>query len=86
MEIPSDAQFLGYPVHREDRDDFLVGIEEQAGATNRFWSVRPQDAQVYSQFSGAHEAARRCEGSVVVGIFDTEDKVWVGVTTRDVER
>ena len=80
--IPDDAQFLGYGVHLEASDEFLIICEEQSGVTKKLWSKTPEQAQLFMDFSGAYDIMRKCHGSVVVGIFDGETQMWVAVAQQ----
>jgi hypothetical protein len=79
LNIPADAEFLGYGVHLEESDEFLSELREQGGVTSKIWAKTPEMAKLFMEFSGAYDTSRTCSGSVVVGIFDSEKQVWVAV-------
>jgi len=79
LNIPADAEFLGYGVHLEKSDEFLSEFREQDGVTSKMWVKMPGMAKIFMEFSGAYDTSRKCSGSVVVGIFDSENQVWVAV-------
>lgn len=79
LNIPADAEFLGYGVHLEASDEFLSDYKDQSDVTSKMWAKTPELAKLFEQFSGAYDMTRKCPGAVVVGIFDSEKQVWVAV-------
>lgn len=79
LGVPADAEFLGYGVHLEESDEFLSEFGDQGSVTRKMWVKTPELAKLYMEFSGAYDMSRKCPGSVVVGIFDSEKQVWVAV-------
>lgn len=79
LNIPADAEFLGYGVHLEESDEFLSEFREQGSVISKMWAKTPELAKMFMEFSGAYDTSRKCSGSVVVGIFDSEKQVWVAV-------
>lgn len=79
LNIPAEAEFLGYGIHLEASDEFLSKFDENPGVTQKIWAKTPELAMLFMDFSGAYNMARKCPGSVVVGIFDSESQVWVAV-------
>lgn len=79
LNIPAEAEFLGYGVHLEASDEFLSEYEDIPAMIRKMWAKTPEMAKLFKDFSGAYEVARKCASSVVVGIFDSENKVWVAV-------
>lgn len=75
--LTDDANFLGYGVHQPDRDEFLAEFEYTLAATKRAWAKDPQFAIQYEGFADAYDASRKCPGSIVVGMFDTGDQIYV---------
>lgn len=75
--LPDTAEFLGYGVHLPEPDEFLATFEESAGATKKAWSKDPQAALMADSFADAYETSRKCRGSIVVGMFDLGDQIYV---------
>ncbi len=77
LNIPDEAEFLGYGIHLEVKDEFLSEFSEDKDATRKMWASSPEHAKLFVEFSDAYNIALKCEGSVVVGIFDGEKQMWV---------
>lgn len=82
LGIPADAEFLGYGVHLEASDEFLAEFSGQGSVTSKMWAKTPETAKLFMEFSGAYDTSRKCSGSVVVGIFDSGNQVWVAVAQK----
>lgn len=75
--IPGDAEFLGYAVHLDASDEFLSEFDQSPGVTKKMWAKTPELAKLFMEFADAHDVSRKCAGSAVVAIFDSESQVWV---------
>lgn len=75
--LPDSAEFLGYGIHLPEPDEFLAMFEEAAGATKKAWAKDPQAALTVDNFADAYETSRKCRGSIVVGMFDLGDQIYV---------
>ena len=47
LELPNNAEFLGYVIHLYDQDEFVGKIEETALAINRIYVKFPDLAKIY---------------------------------------
>ena len=43
LNIPADAEFLGYGVHLEESDEFLSEFREQDSVTSKMWVAVAQN-------------------------------------------
>ena len=77
LELPADAKFLGYGIHLQDRDEFLGFINDRPSLTQKAWTKNPVDAVTYGKFADAFADSKRCPDSIVVGIFDLGDQIYV---------
>lgn len=68
--LPNDAEFCGYLVHVEDKDEFLGMIEETDLATKRGFVGNPEHALKFDEFGDAYKVARKEKSEIVVGLFD----------------
>lgn len=75
--LPATAEFLGYGVHLPKPDEFLAMFEETAGATKKAWAKDPQAALPFDNFADAYETSRKCRDSIVIGMFDLGDQIYV---------
>ena len=75
--LPDTAEFLGYGVHNVERDEFLAQFEVTTAVTKRGWAKDPQLAIQHEGFAEAYETSRKCAGSIVVGMFDLGDQIYV---------
>ena len=75
--LPDSAEFLGYGIHLAEADEFLAKFEEVAGAIKKAWAKDPQGALTFDNFAAAYERSRKCRGSIVVGMFDLGDQIYV---------
>lgn len=70
LGLPNDAEFCGYLVHVEDKDEFLGLIEETNLATKRGFVESPEHAKRFDEFGDAFKVARKEKNEIVVGLFD----------------
>ncbi|MFA5170268.1 MAG: hypothetical protein WC426_01785 [Sulfuriferula sp.] len=75
--IPLNTEFLGYSVHLESSDEFIMQFEDNEEATKKTWVKTPEIAKTYTSFIDAYDVSQKCPGSIVVGIFDGEKQIWV---------
>lgn len=83
LSLPDDAEFLGYGVHLPEPDEFLAKFDDDGYATRKVWAKDPQLAIQYEGFADAHEVSRKCVGSIVVGMFDIGDQIFVAGVTEN---
>lgn len=80
LGLPDDAEYLGYAVHHEDRDEFLAKFSD-AAVTLKAWAKTPELALRFGSISEAVETSNKCDGSIVVGMFDIGSQIYVfGIT------
>lgn len=77
LNIPDEAEFVGYGVHLEAKDEFLSDFREDAETTRKMWTKSPEHAKLFAEISGAYDMALKCADSIVVGIFDGKNQMWV---------
>lgn len=75
--LPATAEFLGYGVHLPEFDEFLAMFDQTVSATKKAWTKDPQAALTFDNFAGAYETSRKCRNSIVVGMFDVGDQIYV---------
>ncbi|BBN89447.1 hypothetical protein [Azospira sp. I09] len=64
--LPEDAEYLGYAVHLEKRDEFLAEFVDNEIVTSKVWAKMPELAHTFESISEAIEVSRKCPGSIVV--------------------
>lgn len=77
LSLPDNAVFMGYGIHLEDRDEFLGFIKDGPATTQRAWAKNPVNAMTYGNFSDAFADSKKCPGSIVVGMFDLGNEIYV---------
>lgn len=79
--LSEDARFLGYGVHLEKADEFLAAIDEAHDVIRKTWTKTPEAALTFQSIAYAHDVSKACAGSIVVGMFDAGNQVFVaGIT------
>jgi len=79
--LSQDAKFLGYGIHLEKSDEFLAAFDEVGDVTRKAWAKTPEAALTFQSIADAHDTSKACTGSIVVGMFDTGDQIFVaGIT------
>ena len=82
--LPDHAQFLGYAVHLEAGDEFLAIFKKSVDEVVKAWAKTPEMALSFQSIAQALDASKACPDSIVVGMFDTGDQIFVaGVTGGD---
>jgi hypothetical protein len=79
--LPADAEFLGYGVHIEKSDEFLAEYLDEGEITRKVWAKTPELAKRFVSIADAHDVSKNCKGSIVVGMFDTGDQIFVANIT-----
>lgn len=79
--LSEDAEFLGYGVHLEKADEFLAAFDESREVTRKAWAKTPEAALTFRSISYAHDISKACAGSIVVGMFDIGDQIYVAAVT-----
>lgn len=79
--LSEDAKFLGYAVHLEESDEFLLELVDTPSQTSRMWTKKPELAKTYGRFDLALDDTIKCSGAIVVGIFDTGAQIFVALLT-----
>lgn len=83
LSLPDDAEYLGYAVHLEQRDEFLAEFSNTAEALKKVWAKTPELALRFDSISEAVETSNKCDGSIVVGMFDIGSQIYVfGITEK----
>lgn len=75
--LPDDAEFCGYIVHIEDKDEFLASINETSIAIERTFAKTPELAKRFDEFIDAYDVARADKGEIVVILFDVGNQFHV---------
>lgn len=79
--LSDDAKYLGYAVHLKASDEFLLELVDTTHQVAKTWAKTPELAKRYDRFDLAFADARKCRGAIVVGMFDTGDKIFVATVT-----
>ncbi len=83
LSLPSEAEYLGYAVHLEDRDEFLAEISDTEEMLKKIWAKTPELALRFDSISEAIDTSNKCAGSIVVGMFDVGSQIYVfGITEK----
>ncbi|MCO8044025.1 hypothetical protein NI467_01345 [Acinetobacter bohemicus] len=61
LELPDNAEFLGYVIHLYDQDEFVGKIEENDVAINRIYVKIPDLAQIFDSVEEAIEEALKID-------------------------
>lgn len=61
LELPDNAEFLGYVIHLYDQDEFVGKIEENDLAINRVYVKIPDLAQIFGSVEEAIDEALRID-------------------------
>lgn len=61
LELPDNAEFLGYVIHLYDQDEFVGKIEENDMAINRVYVKIPDLAHVFDSVEEAIEEALKID-------------------------
>jgi hypothetical protein len=75
--LREDAVFLGYAIHIEKSDEFLAVFEITEEMTKRAWAKTPELALRFESVTEAHDASKACKGSIIVGMWDTGEQIFV---------
>lgn len=75
--LPDSAEFIGYGIHLPASDEFLSKFDDDSYVSKKLWSKDPQIAIQYEGFADAYDVSRKCAGTVVVGMFDLGDQIYV---------
>lgn len=70
LGLPNDAEFCGYLIHVEDRDEFLGMIKETSLTIQRGFVGTPESAHRFKTYEEANKLSRSEKHEVVVGLFD----------------
>lgn len=61
LELPDNAEFLGYVIHLYDQDEFVGKIEENDEAINRIYVKIPDLAQIFDSVEDAIDEALKID-------------------------
>jgi len=61
LDLPDNAEFLGYVIHLYDQDEFVGKIEENDVAINRVYVKIPDLAQIFDSVEEAIEEALKID-------------------------
>ncbi|MFK7338725.1 hypothetical protein ABBZ51_04730 [Acinetobacter baumannii] len=61
LELPDNAEFLGYVIHLYDQDEFVGKIEENDVAINRIYVKIPDLAQIFDSVEDAIDEALKID-------------------------
>jgi len=61
LELPDNAEFLGYMIHLYDQDEFVGKIEESDVAINRVYVKIPDLAQIFDSVEEAIDEALKID-------------------------
>lgn len=61
LELPDNAEFLGYVIHLYDQDEFVGNIEENDVAINRVYVEIPDLAQIFDSVEEAIDEALKID-------------------------
>lgn len=74
LGLPPHSRFCGYAIHISDSDEFLLSYNDHEDSISRQWAGRPELALRFDDVVKAHRLARKENGEIVVGVFDTGDQ------------
>lgn len=77
LGLPEDAEFCGYLIHIQDKDEFLHDIIDTPSLTQHIFAKTPELAKRFEVFNDAYELARSEKGEIVVGMFDLGKQLFV---------
>ena len=70
MNLPEDADFLGYLIYDSDSEEFLYKEARTYDKPVRNFSRIPHQAFRFKSFAEAHQQAHKEHGESVVALFD----------------
>lgn len=76
LELPDNAEFLGYVIHLYDQDEFVGKIEENKVAINRIYVKIPDLAQIFDSVEEAINEALKIDKYrlLVCLLFEIDNK------------
>lgn len=74
-DFPAGSRFLGYAVHRQDTDDFLMKMVGSSDATLTSWTPDPSLSKIFSRRAVKTVAARL--NASPVALYDSDERVFV---------
>ncbi len=79
--LKEDAEFLGYGIHLEKSDEFLALFDTSGALEKKAWAKTPELALRFDSIADAHDTSKACRGSIVVGMFDIGEQIFVATIT-----
>jgi len=78
LGIDKRAEFMGFAVHHEKRDEFLFSLEITDGMVRKGWAKTPQLALTYDNQLKTEKIAKKInDGSFAVALFDLDMQILV---------
>lgn len=81
LGLPDSAEFCGYAVHHVEKDEFLANIEDTFAISKRVWAKTPELAKYYDNYGEVYKDSQKCDGSIIVGVFDVGNQLYVANVT-----
>lgn len=79
LGIPKESGFLGYVLHNQMKDDYLLSVRESDQIIRSMYTMFPEKALRFDDHRNALKVCSRFNGDLLIGLlFDAEDKYIVG--------
>jgi len=79
MNLPDTTKFLGYSIHLQEEDEFLMEYEIKPGLlTNMWWTKQPETAKYFKSIKKVEKIKDKIKPEAnVVCVFDTGPQIIV---------
>lgn len=76
MGLPEGTIFLGYSIHLQESDEFLLSYEDNIEMTNMWWTHNPEQVKHFQSFKKVEKIKNKIKPEASVAwLFDTGPQI-----------
>lgn len=77
LGFPEETKFLGYSIHLEESDEYLVDYKLSSEAKSLTWTIRPEIAKHFQSFKEVERTRDKVKScAVIMWVFDTGTHIY----------
>ncbi len=80
MNLPEQTKFIGYAIHLQKEDEFLLNYEDKKYIVNMWWTKSPEIAKKFKSIKKAEKTKNKIKPEAnIVLLLDTGTQIYAAL-------